>query len=101
MLPPPPDLPLTAVTATFTDCAAEPPGPVQVSVNVLVASRTMEVVPVVASDPFHEGAPLAVHAVVLAELQVSWTVPPELIDVAFAVRVTVGTDEATLIENSP
>jgi hypothetical protein len=62
-LPPPPDFAGAGVVVTLTDFAAEPPGPVQVNVNVAVEPILTPRVPLVGSVPLQPAVPLAVHAV--------------------------------------
>ena len=83
-----------AETVTVADCDAEPPGPVQVSVYLVVAVRVaVDVVPAVASEPFQP--PEAVQAVVLVDDHVNTAVAPLLTVAGFAVRVTAGAAEVT------
>lgn len=74
---------------TVADCDAEPPAPVHVSVNFVVAVRAG-----VAFEPAAASAPLqppeAVQAVALVDDQVSVEVAPLLTVAGFAVRVTAG-----------
>ena len=83
-----------AETVTVADCAAEPPAPVQVNVNFVVAVRVGVVSePAVASEPFQP--PEAVQAVALVDDQVSDDAAPLLIVVGLAAKVTVGAGEVT------
>jgi hypothetical protein len=76
-------------TVTVVDCAAEPPAPVQVRVNFVVAVRTGVVCePAVVSEPLQP--PDAVQAVALVDDQVNADVAPLLTVPGFAVRVTEG-----------
>jgi hypothetical protein len=78
-----------AETVTVTDCAAEPPVPVQVSVNFVVAVRAgVAPDPLIASPPLQP--PDAVQAVALVEVQVKVDVAPLLTVVGLADRVTAG-----------
>ena len=83
-----------AETLTVVDCDAEPPVPVQVSVNFVVAVRAG-----VARDPAVASAPLqppeAAQAVALVDDQVNDDVEPLWTVAGFAVRVTVGAGEVT------
>ena len=77
------------VTDTVADCAALPPAPVHVNVNVEFAvSAPVEAVPLVASLPLH--APDAVQEVALVEDQVSVALPPDRIALGPTLRLTVG-----------
>jgi len=81
-------------TVTVADCDAEPPTPVQVRVNFVVAVRAGVVCePAVASAPLQP--PEAVHAVALDEDQVNADVAPLLTVAGFAVRVTAGAGVVT------
>lgn len=83
-----------ADTVTVADCDAEPPAPVQVRVNFVVAVRAGVVCePAVASAPLQP--PEAVHAVALVEDQVNADVAPLLMVAGFAVRVTAGAGVVT------
>jgi hypothetical protein len=78
-----------AETVTVADCDAEPPAPVQVSVNFAVAvSGVVGCEPALAIAP--PQPPEAVQPVAFVEDQVSDDVAPLLTVVGFAVRVTVG-----------
>ncbi|HUO66484.1 MAG TPA: hypothetical protein VMV37_03060, partial [Gammaproteobacteria bacterium] len=62
-------------TVTVFESLAEPPGPVQVSVNVVVTvSALLVAVPLVAFEP--DQPPDAVHDVAFVLVQVSCVVPP-------------------------
>jgi hypothetical protein len=81
-------------TVTVADCDAEPPTPVQVRVNFVVAVRAGVVCePAVASAPLQP--PEAVQAVALDEDQVNADVAPLLTVAGFAVRVTAGAGVVT------
>lgn len=81
----------TVETVTVTDCAALPPGPVQVSVKFVVAvSAVRTSLPPVALVPLHP--PLAVQLVALVDDQLSVDDPPLTTVVGFAVSVTEGGD---------
>jgi hypothetical protein len=83
-----------AETVTVADCDAEPPTPVQVRVNFVVAVRAAVVCePAVGSAPLQP--PEAVQAVALVEDQVSVDVAPLLTVAGFAVRVTAGAGVVT------
>ena len=83
-----------AETVTVADCDAEPPAPVQVRVNLVVAVRAAVVcVPVVASAPLQP--PEALQAVALVDDQLSADVAPLLTVAGFAVRVTAGVGVVT------
>jgi hypothetical protein len=83
-----------AETVTVADCDAEPPAPVQVSVNFVVAERAAVVCdPAVASAPLQP--PEAVQAVALVDDQVRADVAPLLTVAGFAVRVTAGAGVVT------
>ena len=80
---------VAAETLTVADCDAEPPAPVHVRVNFVVAVRAGVVCdPVVASEPLQP--PEAAQAVALVEDQLSAEVAPLLTVAGFAVRVTEG-----------
>jgi hypothetical protein len=83
-----------AETLTVADCAAEPPVPVQVRVNFVVAVRAGVVCePAVASEPLQP--PDAVQAVALVDDQVNAEVAPLLTVGGVAVRVTAGAGVVT------
>ena len=83
-----------AETVTVADCDAEPPVPVQVSVNFVVAVRAgVACEPAVASEPLQP--PEAVQAVALVDDQVNDDVEPLWTVAGFAVRVTVGAGVVT------
>ena len=77
------------VTVTATDCVADPPAPVQISVKVeLAVSPLRGSEPLTALDPLQP--PLAVQLVAFDELQVSVVDPPLVTVVGAAVSVTDG-----------
>ena len=83
-----------AETVTVADCDAEPPVPVQVSVNFVVAVRAgVACEPAVASEPLQP--PEAVQAVALVDDQVNDDAEPLWTVAGFAVRVTVGAGVVT------
>ena len=83
-----------AETVTVADCAAEPPAPVQVRVNRVVADRAGVVLePLRASPPLQP--PEAVQDVAWVEDQVNVDVAPLLIVLGFADRVTAGAGVVT------
>ena len=83
-----------AETVTVVDCAAEPPAPVQVRVNFVVAvSAGVDCEPAVASEPLQP--PEAVQAVALVDDQVNAEAAPLLTVAGFAVRVTAGAGVVT------
>jgi len=78
-----------AETLTVTDWLALPPGPLQVSVKVVVAlSAPVLELPLVGSLP--DQPPEAVQLLALVEDQLSIADPPLLTLVGFALRLTVG-----------
>jgi hypothetical protein len=83
-----------AETVTVADCDAEPPAPVQVRVNFVVAVRAaVACEPAVASAPLQP--PEALQAVALVDDHVSADVAPLLTVAGFAVRVTAGAGVVT------
>jgi hypothetical protein len=83
-----------AETVTVVDCAAEPPVPVQVRVNFVVAVRAGVVCePAVACAPLQP--PEAVQAVALVDDQVNADVAPLLTVAGFALKVTAGVGVVT------
>jgi hypothetical protein len=83
-----------ALTNTVADCAAVPPGPVQVRVNVDVSeSEPVPCDPCVALPP--DQAPEAEHAVALLEDQVNVAVPPLEMEVGPTLSCTVGAGDLT------
>lgn len=78
-----------AVTVTVADCVAEPPAPVQVNVNLVVALiATVAWVPLVASAPVQP--PEAAQDVALVEDQARVAVRPLWTVLGVAVSVTDG-----------
>ena len=78
-----------AVTVTVTDWLAEPPGPMQTSVNVVFAGRFPVLCdPETAFVPDHP--PDALHEDALVELQVSTEAVPETTELGLADKETVG-----------
>jgi hypothetical protein len=76
-----------AETVTVADCDAEPPVPVQVRVNFVVAVRAPVLPePAIASAPAHE----ALQEVALVDDQVNVDAAPLLTVLGFAERVTDG-----------
>jgi hypothetical protein len=83
-----------AETVTVADCDAEPPAPVQVRVNFVVAVRVgVACEPAVGSEP--PQPPDAVQAVALVDDHVNADVAPLFTVVGFAVRVTAGAGVVT------
>jgi hypothetical protein len=83
-----------AETVTVTDCAAEPPAPVQVRVNVVLAVRAGVVLePLVPSLPLQP--PEAVHEVAWVEDQLKTVVAPLFTVVGLADSVTAGAGVVT------
>jgi hypothetical protein len=82
-------VPGVAEIVTVADCDAEPPVPVQVSVNIVVDARA-EVVcePLVGSDPLQP--PEARHDVAPLEDQVNIDTAPLCAVLGFAERLTAG-----------
>jgi hypothetical protein len=78
-----------AETVTVADCDAEPPAPVQVSMNFVVAVRADVVVePMVASLPLQP--PEAAQEVALVDVQFNVAPPPLAIVLGLALKLTVG-----------
>lgn len=78
-----------AETVTVADCDAEPPAPVQVSVNFVVAVRAaVACEPAVASEPLQP--PEAVQAVASVDDHVKAEAAPLLTVAGFAARETAG-----------
>ena len=78
-----------AVTATVTDWLAEPPVPVQASVNVVFAVKLPVLAePEIAFVPDHP--PDAVHEVASVVLQVSVVALPDVTGMGLADKATVG-----------
>jgi hypothetical protein len=85
---------VAALTVTVADCDAEPPAPVQVRVNFVVAVRVgVDCEPAVGSEPLQP--PEAVQAVALVDDQVNADAAPLFTVVGFAVRVTAGAGVVT------
>jgi hypothetical protein len=83
-----------ALTETVADCAADPPGPVQVSVYVEVSVRApVDWVPFTALAP--DQAPDAAQPVAFAEDQVSVALPPLATALGPTLRLTVGVGDLT------
>jgi hypothetical protein len=83
-----------AETVTVADCDAEPPAPVQVRINFVVAvSAEVACEPVVACEPLQP--PEAVQELALVDDQLNDEVAPLLTVLGFAVRVTVGVAAVT------
>jgi hypothetical protein len=81
-------------TETVTDCAAEPPAPVQVSVNFCVAlSAALFCAPLVASEPLQP--PEAVQEVASLEVQFNVDVPPLATVLGLALSDTIGAEGVT------
>jgi hypothetical protein len=80
---------VVAETVTVADCDAEPPAPVQVRVNIVVAARA-EVVcePPVGSDPLQP--PDAMHDVAPVDDQVNVDIAPLCAVLGLAERLTAG-----------
>ncbi|MCS6946597.1 MAG: hypothetical protein NZM12_03165 [Steroidobacteraceae bacterium] len=77
------------VTVTVTDACALPPGPLQLSVKLVLAVRLpVLALPLVGCAPLQP--PDAVQEVAFELLQVSWLAPPEFTEVGLAVSCTVG-----------
>ena len=86
---------VAAVTVTVADCDAEPPAPVQVRVNFVVAVRVgVDCEPAVGSEPTQP--PEAVQAVALVDDQVKADAAPLCTVVGFAVKVTAGAGVVTV-----
>jgi hypothetical protein len=83
-----------AETVTVADCAAEPPAPVQVRVNFVLADRAdVALEPLSASLPLQP--PEAEQDVAWVEVQVKVDVAPLLTVLGFADRVTAGAGVVT------
>jgi hypothetical protein len=95
-VPPPPPPDEAAVAVIVTDWLADPPGPVQLNVNVSVEATETARVPLVGSLPVHPEPPLAVQLVAFWLLQVSVAVLPALTDEALDLKLTVVAADATL-----
>jgi hypothetical protein len=84
-----------ADTVTVADWVAEPPVPMQVSAyTVVLASASVDQVPLVATAPFQP--PEAVQAVALVAFQFRLEVAPVATVAEEAVRVTSGAGEVTM-----
>ncbi len=82
------------VTVTVADCAAEPPAPVQVSVNFVVVVRVwVAFEPLVASAPLQP--PDALHEAALVDDQLNVDAVPLLTVLGLAVSVTAGAGVVT------
>jgi hypothetical protein len=82
-------------TLTVTDWLALPPGPLQVSMKVVVTlSGPVPALPLVGSPP--DQPPEAVQLVAFVEDQLSIADPPPLTLVVFALRLTVGATVAAV-----
>ncbi len=82
------------VTVTVADCAAEPPAPVQVSVNFVVAVRVgVAFGPLVVSAPLQP--PDARHEAALVDDQLNVEAVPLLTVLGLAVSVTAGAGVVT------
>jgi hypothetical protein len=78
-----------ADTVTVADCEADPPDPVQASVNLVVAvSAGVLAEPLIGSDPLQP--PDAVHELALLDDQVSAEAPPLVTVLGLAERVMAG-----------
>ena len=83
-----------AETVTVADCAAEPPAPVQVRVNFVLADRAdVALEPLIGSLPLQP--PEAEQDVAWVEVQVKVDVAPLLTVLGFADRVTAGAGVVT------
>ncbi len=82
-------------TDTVTDCAADPPAPVQVSVYLVVAvSVAVCCEPLAASEPLQP--PEAAQEVALVEDQLKVDVPPLATVLGLALSVTLGAGVVTV-----
>jgi hypothetical protein len=87
--------PVAVAVVTVTDCAAEPPAPVQVSVYLVVAaSAAVFCEPLVVSAPLQP--PEAAQEVALFEDQVNVDVAPLATVLGLALSVTVGAGLVTV-----
>jgi hypothetical protein len=83
-----------AETVTVADCVAEPPAPVHVSVNFVVAVRAdVAVEPLVGSPP--PQPPDAAQEVALVDDQINVAPPPLAIVLGLALKLTVGAAAVT------
>lgn len=88
-------VPVVAATVTVTDCAADPPAPVQVSVYLAVAvSAAVFCEPLAASAPLQ--LPDAAQEVALAADQVKVEAAPLATVLGLALSVTVGAGVVTV-----
>lgn len=87
--------PVGVAAVTVTDCAADPPVPVQVNAYfVVVVSAAVFCAPLTGSEPLQP--PDAAHEVAFVEDHVKVEVPPLATVVGLAFSVTVGGAEVTL-----
>ena len=91
--------PMALFTVTVTERAAEPPGPVQLKVKMVVAASVPVEVPplLVGFDPLQP--PLAVQALAFVVLQLSIATLPEVTTIGVEVSVMVGAGEETVTVN--
>jgi hypothetical protein len=88
-------VPLAAATVTVADCAAEPPGPVHVSVYlVVVVSAPVACDPLIASLPLHP--PEALQEVAFVDDQGRVELLPLAMVLGLALKLTVGAAEVTV-----
>ena len=88
-------VPVVDAAVTVTDCAAEPPAPVHVSVNLVVAvSAAVFCEPLAASAPFQP--PEAAQEVAWVEDQAKVEAAPLATVVGLALKVTVGAGAVTV-----
>ena len=88
-------VPLAVAVVTVTDCAAEPPVPVHVSVYLVVAVRAAVFCePLVASEPLQP--PDAAQVAALLEDQVKVEAAPLATVLGLALSVTVGAGVVTV-----
>jgi hypothetical protein len=88
-------VPLAAAAVTVTDCAAEPPAPVHVSVYlVVVVSAAVFCEPLIASEPLQP--PDAAQEVAPVEDHVNIEVAPLATVLGAAVKATVGAGAVTV-----
>jgi hypothetical protein len=88
-------VPVGCAIETVADCAAVPPAPVQVRVNlVVVDSAPVPALPEGLSVPLQP--PEAAQEVALVEDQVNVEVPPLATVVGLALRVTIGAGVVTV-----
>lgn len=93
-----PEIAAPPLTVTTAELLAEPPAPVQLKVNVLLAAVSAPLLaePEVARLPLH--APLAVHEVASLDDHVRVVVPPLATLVGLAVNVTRGAGAPAVTE---